>query len=96
MTEFSLKIELGNEAMLTAEDVARALRGVARRIDSDGLHGHRAVMDDNGNRVGSFFVSGYPYSELGYYEEAEEHGVKPVFEMPPTRPSELGYYEEER
>ena len=54
---FALRITLGNEAMRTWSDLARALRKLASTIDEshddapefgDG----NAIMDDNGNRVG--------------------------------------------
>lgn len=56
MGTFTLTIELGNDAMQTGADVARALREVADRAEWS-LVGHMAIMDDNGNRVGSWFVS---------------------------------------
>lgn len=56
---FVLRIELGNDAMKTGEDVAEALRGVAENISvpsdlEDGDYGD--VRDFNGNRVGSYEV----------------------------------------
>jgi hypothetical protein len=54
---FKIEIRLGNDAMQTGDDVARALRKIAQRLatwvdgkptDTD----HGAVMDDNGNKVG--------------------------------------------
>jgi hypothetical protein len=55
--EFSLKIELGNEAMQDNHQVAEALRRTAEWIDTFGLAGHRAITDENGNTVGSCFCS---------------------------------------
>lgn len=49
---FKLSIELGNAAMRTQEDIARALRKVADRIQGGTEEG--GIMDDNGNRVGKF------------------------------------------
>lgn len=49
---FTLKIELGNEAMSNAADVARALRRVAGRMDEGASDGR--IMDPNGNAVGVF------------------------------------------
>lgn len=52
---FHLRIELGNDAMREPDDIARALRSVAQQIESS--HGAvGAIMDDNGNTVGSFGV----------------------------------------
>lgn len=54
MKTFTLKIKLGNAAMQTRDDVARALRAVANRIDTN-LHAHPSgvtILDDNGNSVG--------------------------------------------
>ena len=49
---FALKISLGNEAMQTGEDVARALRKVADKLDRGEDRGR--VVDDNGNAVGEW------------------------------------------
>lgn len=59
MPEFRLTIELGNAAMETAGDVARALRSTAERVGSgrfspEGESGR--IHDDNGNTVGSWTV----------------------------------------
>jgi hypothetical protein len=51
---FTLTIDLGNDAMQREEDIARALRRIADRIDGGATDG--AVMDDNGNKVGSWVV----------------------------------------
>ncbi len=51
---FILKIELGNDAMQTGDDIAWAIQGVARQIVNDGtdrVTGHK-IMDVNGNSVG--------------------------------------------
>ena len=49
---FKLKIELGNEAMLTPEDVADALETVAAKL----RNGNRQlpIFDTNGNKVGDY------------------------------------------
>ena len=52
MSEFRLRIELGNEAMQTAEDVAEALRRTAKRLEMIGQQG--PILDTNGNLVGGF------------------------------------------
>jgi len=55
-TDFQLNIRLGNAAMLTASDIAAALRKVADRLDEDGVHGSAVIMDENGARVGNWSV----------------------------------------
>lgn len=55
MTTFTLTITLGNDAMQTGEDVARALHSAAYHIEQH--DSGRAIYDDNGNRVGSFGYS---------------------------------------
>jgi len=48
--QFTLVITLGNDAMLTLDDVARALEDAARGLrDGNGYH---AIRDRNGNVVG--------------------------------------------
>jgi hypothetical protein len=57
--KFSLTIELGNDAMQNASDVARALRKLAGKIDLrefDKIDGGK-IMDVNGNSVGEWEVS---------------------------------------
>lgn len=61
---FVLTINLGNEAMQTASDIARALRDTASKLVQGG-YGNLAsdgdsgpIRDDNGNRVGSWHVEG--------------------------------------
>ena len=66
--KFTLKIDLGNAAMLTGEDIAGALREVARKIEREATcsvndDGEEqidetggGIIDDNGNRVGSWAV----------------------------------------
>jgi hypothetical protein len=49
---FTLRIEQGNAAMQTAEDIAGALRRVAAKLE-DGYN-EGLVRDDNGNTVGDF------------------------------------------
>ena len=50
---FKLKIELGNDAMQTPEDVAEALEGVASRLKNTGRR-EGAIFDTNGNKVGAY------------------------------------------
>lgn len=59
MMTFNVTIKLGNAAMSTQNDLSAALRKVADKLDN-GLGSGGPIMDDNGNRVGSF-----------YYEEVE-------------------------
>ncbi len=57
MTQFILKINLGNDAMLNHLDVAKALHLVAQNFEyscEDFLHG--TIPDINGNTVGSWQV----------------------------------------
>jgi hypothetical protein len=66
MATFVLAIELGNDAMVSARDVAYALARVARILETDGTgYGPGAeltdddsgqVRDVNGNSVGSWQV----------------------------------------
>ena len=49
---FTLKIELGNDAMQSREDIADALRSVAQQMENGGGVGH--IMDANGNTVGKY------------------------------------------
>lgn len=49
---FELKIELGNDAMQSPEDIAWALRGAAYAIEYGGSAG--VIHDDNGNSVGEW------------------------------------------
>ena len=51
-SSFTLSIELGNEAMQTGEDAARALREVATGLDQGYDKGR--IVDDNGNAVGKW------------------------------------------
>ncbi len=52
---FELQILLGNDAMQTGEDVARALHEVASNLEWGFLGG--MIYDDNGNRVGQWEVA---------------------------------------
>jgi len=50
---FKLEIKLGNAAMQSGPDVARALRDVADTIERD-LEARGPVTDLNGNTVGQY------------------------------------------
>ena len=52
MKQFSIKIEMGNEAMQDAEDVAIVLGRVAKDLQAGKTEG--PIHDLNGNRVGEF------------------------------------------
>lgn len=55
MDNFSLDIDLGNEAMRTHEDVANALRDVADSLDESTGQGWSGIIRDaNGNHVGGW------------------------------------------
>jgi hypothetical protein len=56
MERFTLEIELGNEAMRYALDVARALQEIAKRIE-DGASLDGKIHDENGNTVGAYELS---------------------------------------
>lgn len=58
---FTLKIELGNDAMQAPPDVAEALRRTARDVDvwavwPDTDDNYTDIRDENGNTVGSWAV----------------------------------------
>jgi hypothetical protein len=55
LESFELEIELGNESMQTAEDVALALRNVAYGLEAGKTEGR--VTDINGNTVGAWNIS---------------------------------------
>lgn len=55
--EFTLKIELGNAAMETPRDIAKALREAAGRLEcvaDDATSASAPIYDENGNRVGKW------------------------------------------
>lgn len=52
MSQFILKIKLGNDAMSTPYDVADALRTVAEQLEN-GFTARR-ITDKNGNDVGQY------------------------------------------
>lgn len=66
MKRFTLKIELGNDAMTDAHDISQALREVADSLDNERLayvarYGPRSsratIFDANGNTVGYWNVT---------------------------------------
>jgi hypothetical protein len=54
--EFTLSLELGNDAMRSPDDIADALRRVAQMIENS-QSGGGSIMDNNGNTVGKFETS---------------------------------------
>jgi hypothetical protein len=60
--KFVLKIALGNDAMQTPEDVAKALMDVVVKLstkDTFLLHNRGKIPDNNGNTVGYWEVEGF-------------------------------------
>lgn len=53
---FELRVDLGNDAMQTPNDVAALLRDAADKLEAgtDSVHG--SLKDENGNRVGQFVL----------------------------------------
>jgi len=59
MPQFVLKINLGNEAMQTGNDIAKALHIVGLQINSNYspvVRGSGNIRDINGNTVGKYEV----------------------------------------
>lgn len=57
---FTLRIELGNDAMQTAQDIAEALRDTAVRIGYGAVIGTTEtgrIHDANGNEVGQWSIA---------------------------------------
>ncbi len=60
MGSFKIELDMGNDAMQSAEDVAGALIRIAAMVKRDGLlrNSEQSVRDDNGNCVGTFKYNG--------------------------------------
>ena len=58
MSQFILKITLGNEAVQTGYDIAMILKALSKKIDTihDMKGEYGKLMDLNGNSVGSWVV----------------------------------------
>jgi hypothetical protein len=60
MSKFTLEIDLGNDAMCLASQLANALQKVSYRIMNAGYDLEeeyvRGILDDNGNSVGSWKI----------------------------------------
>jgi hypothetical protein len=59
---FELKIDSGNAAMQSPEDVAAALKHVAKKLPkrfrrAGGSEYTRAIIDENGNTIGSWTLT---------------------------------------
>jgi hypothetical protein len=54
---FTLKIDLGDSAMRTPEDVAEALKRIAAYMHANGSWPHTKILDLNGNSVGTVSVT---------------------------------------
>jgi hypothetical protein len=62
--KFTLTIELGNDAMQTADDIGKALLGVGRKLrfnhsrseEMDVFDRSGGILDENGNRVGKWSI----------------------------------------
>ena len=57
MATFILEIDLDNEGMRTAEDIAQALLVAGQMMNRAGIIS-RSIRDRNGNRVGSYRIEG--------------------------------------
>jgi hypothetical protein len=56
MSQFLLKINLGNDAMQTGSDIAGSIRVVADQLENG--FSARAIWDINGNQVGQYKITG--------------------------------------
>lgn len=80
METFGLQIELGNDAMSTAEHVAIELEAVAEKIRTG--HDEGRILDANGNTVGRFgFDLGLLLPERGTVELREETELDHAFKV---------------
>jgi intein-encoded DNA endonuclease-like protein len=61
MSKFTLEIELGNDALMNATQLAKALEKVSFRVMKVQYNLEeeyvRGIMDENGNTVGSWKIS---------------------------------------
>jgi len=57
MTEFTLTIKLGNDAMRDYADIAEALTRLGALMADYGDDTPSVIMDQNGNRVGEWKVN---------------------------------------
>lgn len=54
---FTIKIDLGNAAMRTPEDVAEVLKRIAAYMNKHGSWPHAKILDLSGNAVGTTSVT---------------------------------------
>ncbi len=66
---FTMKVRLGNAAMLTSRDLGAAVHAVGEKIKAGQQEGK--VLDGNGNTVGEFSVT-YPDLAEDGAEDAED------------------------
>lgn len=62
MGKFELEIALGNAAMQTSADVARALERIASRLRNIADDEGASIRDENGNKVGTWSAT-WPETE---------------------------------
>lgn len=59
--QFQLTITMGNDAMQSGEDIARALRKLASTLDRvdvvESYYPSGPIKDDNGNKVGEWEIT---------------------------------------
>jgi len=59
MVTFRLNIDLGNDAMQTTNDIARALANIAVKMLDQDINNfvlYQTIFDDNGNDVGRYGI----------------------------------------
>jgi hypothetical protein len=56
MSQFILKINLGNDAMANADDIGEALKHYGSKIRSTGRFDIGKIVDQNGNAVGEYYT----------------------------------------
>lgn len=54
--QFTIEIEIGNDGVQTAEDIAAILRETADKVDRVEIGAFRNIRDINGNTVGLWQV----------------------------------------
>jgi hypothetical protein len=63
---FNIKMEIGNDALATSQDVAAVIRKTAKKIEDYKETDHPGIiLDDNGNRIGKYW---YSYEQPIEYE----------------------------
>lgn len=54
MSQFIIKIDIGNDAMKTENDLALAVENIANKLKSESAYGN--IYDRNGNHVGYYGI----------------------------------------